>query len=683
MDIGFGSFGRGNWLAVGEGAHIPKYRCFVCSWVLSDVPRDIPLSNGSLYVSFDLGYRIADLCFPHVGKDNHAVGHPFKVGVWADGAFSWLGEDWRLDRHYEADTMVADVTARNEGLGIELHFEDAVDFYEDVLLRQVRVTNLRAGSREIRVFFHQDFHIDGNADGDTAVYEPDVGALLHYKHDRYFLVNCRVGDKVGVPTWTCGEKEANGREGTWRDAEDGELQSNPVVQGSVDSTLGVPLKIAGGGNATFDYWIAAGCSFQEVRIIDSVVRDKSPDTLRKRTRDYWRLWVTKGRPAIDGLSQLAERRYSQSLAIMRAQIDRDGAVVAAVDSDIEGFARDTYAYVWPRDGSLASLSLMGAGHVGTPERFFAFCDRVIAEQGFMRHKYTPDGLLGSSWEPYIRDGQRVLPIQEDETALVVFAVSQFFARFQRVEEMAPYYRRLVTRPAEFMVGYVDERTGLPQPSTDIWEERWGVHSYSVGCVVAGLRGAADVAEAFGETDHAARYRQAADRMLAAMREVLWNPAEGRLARMARPTPHGYELDVALDASLLGIGDLGIIDPGDPQFEATARQIEEQLWVRTEIGGLARYRDDRYQQVEKRDLDRVPGNPWFIGTLWLARWHLLREGRDHRARGLELIEWAASRALPSGVMAEQLHPYTGAPLSVSPLTWSHGAYVRAVLALIGA
>ncbi len=29
------------------------------------------------------------------------------------------------------------------------------------------------------------------------------------------------------------------------------------------------------------------------------------------------------------------------------------------------------------------------------------------------------------------------------------------------------------------------------------------------------------------------------------------------------------------------------------------------------------------------------------------------------------------------MAEQLHPYTGEPLSVSPLTWSHAEYVRTV------
>src|SRR5881394_1594445 len=42
-----------------------------------------------------------------------------------------------------------------------------------------------------------------------------------------------------------------------------------------------------------------------------------------------------------------------------------------------------------------------------------------------------------------------------------------------------------------------------------------------------------------------------------------------------------------------------------------------------------------------------------------------------------LEWCATRALPSGVLSEQVHPYTGEPLSVSPLTWSHAAFVSAV------
>jgi hypothetical protein len=35
-------------------------------------------------------------------------------------------------------------------------------------------------------------------------------------------------------------------------------------------------------------------------------------------------------------------------------------------------------------------------------------------------------------------------------------------------------------------------------------------------------------------------------------------------------------------------------------------------------------------------------------------------------------------LPSGVLAEQVHPFTNQPLSVSPLTWSHAAFVATVL-----
>jgi len=96
--------------------------------------------------------------------------------------------------------------------------------------------------------------------------------------------------------------------------------------------------------------------------------------------------------------------------------------------------------------------------------------------------------------------------------------------------------------------------------------------------------------------------------------------------------------------------------------------------------MARYENDYYHQVEKLDTTRVPGNPWFICTLWLARYRILRARTGAElSGGRDLIEWAAKRAFPSGVMAEQLHPYTGEPLSVSPLTWSHAAYVSAVRA----
>ncbi len=43
-----------------------------------------------------------------------------------------------------------------------------------------------------------------------------------------------------------------------------------------------------------------------------------------------------------------------------------------------------------------------------------------------------------------------------------------------------------------------------------------------------------------------------------------------------------------------------------------------------------------------------------------------------------MEWVAARAFDSGILAEQFHPYTGQPIGVSPLTWSHATIVVVVL-----
>src|SRR6266849_3121993 len=99
---------------------------------------------------------------------------------------------------------------------------------------------------------------------------------------------------------------------------------------------------------------------------------------------------------------------------------------------------------------------------------------------------------------------------------------------------------------------------------------------------------------------------------------LWNGREQRFARMASPGPKGHILDMTMHSSLLVLVEFGAVAPDAPRAESTVRQVEERLWVHTHIGGLARYENDAYYQVERQDTKRVPGNPWFISTLWLAR-----------------------------------------------------------------
>src|SRR6185312_9586203 len=117
--------------------------------------------------------------------------------------------------------------------------------------------------------------------------------------------------------------------------------------------------------------------------------------------------------------------------------------------------RDTYSYVWPRDGALVSHALTLAGHVDLPRNFFEFCARGLTRGGYLLHKYNADGTLASSWLPWYRDGAKELPIQEDEAALVLWAMWQHFRTFGDVEFIKPLYRPFISAAADFLSGYRD------------------------------------------------------------------------------------------------------------------------------------------------------------------------------------------------------------------------------------
>src|SRR4028118_909221 len=152
--------------------------------------RDIPVGNGSLLVTFDSFYQIRDIYFPRVGQENHTEGHACRFGVWADGNFSWVSEDdWERELRYLPETLVTDVRLRNEKLGLEIVCSDAVDSRENIFLRRIRVRNLLERQRDVRLFLHHDFYISENPVGNTAFYDSETRSLIHYKANRYFLVN--------------------------------------------------------------------------------------------------------------------------------------------------------------------------------------------------------------------------------------------------------------------------------------------------------------------------------------------------------------------------------------------------------------------------------------------------------------------------------------------------------------
>jgi len=641
------------------------------------MPRDIPVGNGSLLVAFDAKYRLADIYFPHVGHENHS-GARFRFGVWADGACSWIEDDrWHRILGYLRDTIVTDVHADNAELGLRLRCHDAVDADANVYVRKIVVRNTRDDARRVKFFFHHDFNLYGNPAGDTAMYDPDSRGVIHYKSKRYFLVSAASDAQWGVDEYACGRSGIGGEEGTWRDAEDGALSGNAIQQGAVDSTIAVEVALEPHGSANVYYWICAGQRYGEVRELDRYVREETPARIISRTASLWYTWVNKNGEDLSDLPEEIGELYRRSLLVVQTQCDREGGIVAANDSDIEWSHNDHYSYVWPRDGAFVADAMDRAGFHATARRFIQFAHDSISSEGYFLHKYTPDGAVASAWTPWVRHGAKQLPIQEDETALILWLVARHYERTRDLEFVRAVYRRLIVQPAEFMLEFRDPLTHLPKPSFDIWEERQGVFTFTCAAVCAGLHAASELANLFNEQERRTRYARAAAEVRDAIVRHLWLEHEGRFARgLVLRDDDALELDPSIDASAFGTFYLDVFPAESAMVEGTMRAIREKLWLPTETGGVARYEGDRYHRAA--DDENIAGNPWLICTLWLAEHAVARATSVAELQSaLDLVRWARSKARPSLILPEQIDPSNGAPLSVAPFTWSHAQVISVV------
>lgn len=629
------------------------------------------MSNGHLAVALDDNACIRDLYFPYVGLENHAVGHAFRFGVSVNGKFEWLNQDWEIIMKYMPETLTTRYLINKPQAGISMEVNDAIHHGNNIFLRKIKVANNSDLPHEIRLFFTQDFHIYGYEAGDTAFFEPKLDAIVHYKRKRYFLVG-GAGGGTGFYQYAIGYKEVEGKEGTWRDAEDAELSTNPVAQGAVDSAVSFKLDIPSGGYGIVHYWIAAGTSLAEVASLDSTVKQVGVEQMLLEVENYWSAWLNRLKFDLNILPRDVSRLFKRSLLLMRAHVDSQGGFLASLDSDILGIHRDTYSYVWPRDAAMAALAFSNAGFNDVPAMFFSFCNEIIGEDGFFRHKYLPDGSIGSTWHALVDStGHVQLPIQEDETASVLYVLWKYFEKDGNLEFVTKVYDRLVVKASDFMMNYRDPDTYLPKPTFDEWEEKVGVFTSTVASVCAALDAAAKFAKVFFDSNRRDVLGQASAQIKDAMIKHLYDPELKRFIKGIYPNG---ERDTTLDSSVSTVFALGVLDAKDFRVKNTMAALADGLGVKTEVGGLARYQNDNYRRVSQD----TPGNPWFISTLRLARWHIAAASKlDELTSAMELLRWAAKNALLSGALAEQLDPFSGKPISATPLLWSHAEYVLVV------
>jgi len=631
-----------------------------------------------MMLNFDEDLNLRDLYWPYGGFENHGDGNRSGCGVFAEGRLSWLSApEWEKKLGYLPETPITSIGAVNHNMGLELRINDALHPAEDFYLKRILVRNLREYPREIKIIFYQDLSIRGIEAGDSAVYDPKTGGVYHYKKGCYILANCRT-PHGGVEEYSTGVKRYQGREGTFKDAEDGYLALNPVADGPVDSAIGVTVRLAGYGEDEVWYWLIASHNLQDLRGANRRLLERGPEVLLREMARHYRSWIRRSRRDFGALTPRQIELLRSSLFTMRSAMDRKGAVVASPDADTFLVARDHYMYLWPRDGAMVAHGLDLAGYPEEARRIYNFCAGVISEEGYFLQRYNPDGTPGCTWHPMVLDGQEIPPIQEDETALVIWALGRHFQIYRDEDLVISLYDRMIRPALRFMAGYLDSETGLVAPSWDLWEERRGIMSFTCGAVYGALKLGELMASTAGDQEMADRCRIAAGLLHQAMAAHLYQPGLGRFVRGLFHDREGRLVpDYTLDASMYGLFAFGAFSADDERMEATMRAIGSGLWVKTEVGGVARYTSDYYHRVSD-DVEAVPGNPWIITTLWLADWHIACGTPEDLERARGLIDWATRHAREGNLLPEQVHPYTGGPMSVCPLTWSHSTLVKVIM-----
>jgi GH15 family glucan-1,4-alpha-glucosidase len=413
-------------------------------------------------------------------------------------------------------------------------------------------------------------------------------------------------------------------------------------------------------------YIAEEREFVLERPIDLVLHDDetlavpaheiADESLRATTR-YWGEWVR-------GLAIPFEWQAETIRAAITLQLctyDDNGSVLAAPTTSIPesaGSGRNwDYRYCWLRDAYFTVQALNRLGATGAMEAFLHYLDDVVTRQGEtpLQPVYGITGeadlsersvatLAGVEGMGPVRVGNLAYrQRQHDVYGSVILASTQTFfdERLDHPGDLDQYHR----------LEALGERA-LPlfdKPDAGIWEFRGTEHrhTFSAAMCWAACDRLARIGQRLQQPERARYWRERADTMRAEILKRAWNDKRGTLSA-------SFD-DEVIDASLLLLPELGILEWRDPRFIRTLEAIEGEL----RVGDfLLRYRHpDDFGDTT---------NAFTVCSFWWAN-ALAGTGRLEEARALFGKLLAVRNCV--GLLSEHVDPTSGALWGNFPQTYS--------------
>lgn len=385
-----------------------------------------------------------------------------------------------------------------------------------------------------------------------------------------------------------------------------------------------------------------------------------------RTNEYWREWVRR----ISIAFEWQDATIRAAIALKLSNFEETGGIVAALTTSLPEAAHSgrnwDYRYCWLRDAYFVVRALNRIGATKTMEDFVSFLFSIVGEEDVLKPVYgivpsrdlsewiAPD-LQGFAGHGPVRIGNAaVTQIQHDAYGSVILsAVPMFFDKrlprpggeplFHLVEKMARQCAALAL-----------------EPDAGIWEYRGRkrTHTHSATMCWAGLSRAGAIARRLGFADRAAYWNGLADKVGGVILERCWS--EKRKAYTAAIDSED------MDASVLLLPELGLLESSDPRFASTVAAIEAEL-----------VKGRHVQRYAARDDFGMPESEFLVCRFWLidALWAL---GRHQEAR--ERFEDALKLRNHYGLLAEDIDPKTGFLWGNFPQTYSMAGLILTAMRL---
>jgi len=662
-------------------------------------------------VNIDYKGVVKDLYYPNVGEENQLSSNTNPLFFYIDDALVEINEEnFSIEIEYLADSLIGEVTYTERAGRFSCKIRNVIFEKETIFFRHIVLTNLSEKPLEIKVIFQNNLSLLENSIGDTVIWYQPEGFLWHYKKKRHIAI----GSNSKFYQMSCAAKSDNNGKGAIPDSK-GELDFNPVSTGDVSSCISFFSDL---GAKTTDKHLLFYCFAKNKDDLIKLVkkaRKTNPNYLIQKQEiassqflddfvNIKNVALLAKRFSNEDLAQIV-KDYQRSILILHSQTNSNGIVTAGNDGQfLKTDGKDHYSYFWPRDGAFVAEALVTIKDMKLFIKVLNASLDLLNDKGYFFHKYLPSAKKGtesqgSTWHSYISEsGEEIVPIQQDATTIWLYELCKYLTTINAKDTLnryAPILKKLVrftlkftfltiklsSNITEYSSGFIGKpivnfkqynKTALPLPSYDIWEQYYGIFSYNALLSYFALKNSLTLLSELGEDKLEKEVQEYLPRLKSDISTYLID--DGKFIKGIRYCRDSVSIikDNTADSNLYLIACMDVDNEFD--FGETIAEYDSRLFIQNHIGGVARKENDHYLKLS----DDLPGNPWFLSTMWRGRL-ALKQGDFEFAK--KILLFVMSHFDSTGLISEQIDPLTGFCYGIKPLTWSHAEYILFVKSFV--